>query len=203
MKPMRTTFFVVLMIALLAVPVMADTTQVIDQKGIGNSAYQIGDDAYISVRHADVKETNTQYNSANYQYTFEAPEQGPTTSYLGVGDVSYTRLVYPNRIALIPIPENVTEITVKSGTPIALYTINSDYVDIVHGSQATPDYNEFYDRMDHGTAKWESWIPYYTTSETIGIPETADYIVIDNRNPFTSYNLVEIVPHIVEDKESY
>lgn len=200
---MRTTFFVVLMIALLAVPVMADTTQVIDQKGIGNSAYQIGDDAYISVRHADVKETNTQYNSANYQYTFEAPEQGPTTSYLGVGDVSYTRLVYPNRIALIPIPENVTEITVKSGTPIALYTINSDYVDIVHGSQATPDYNEFYDRMDHGTAKWESWIPYYTTSETIGIPETADYIVIDNRNPFTSYNLVEIVPHIVEDKESY
>ena len=203
MKPMRTTFFVVLMIALLAVPVMADTTQVIDQKGIGNSAYQIGDDAYISVRHADVKETNTQYNNANYQYTFEAPDQGPTTSYLGVGDVSYTRLVYPNRIALIPIPENVTEITVKSGTPIALYTISSDYVDIVHGSQATPDYNEFYDRMDHGTAKWESWIPYYTTSETIGIPETADYIVIDNRNPFTSYNLVEIVPHIVEDKESY
>jgi len=200
---MRTTFFVVLMIALLAVPVMADTTQVIDQKGIGNSAYQIGDDAYISVRHADVKETNTQYNNANYQYTFEAPDQGPTTSYLGVGDVSYTRLVYPNRIALIPIPENVTEITVKSGTPIALYTISSDYVDIVHGSQATPDYNEFYDRMDHGTAKWESWIPYYTTSETIGIPETADYIVIDNRNPFTSYNLVEIVPHIVEEKESY
>ena len=191
------------MIALLAVPTMADTTQVIDQKGVGNSAYQIGDDAYISVRHADVKETNTQYNSANYQYTFEAPEQGPTTSYLGVGDVSYTRLVYPNRIALIPIPENVTEIAVKSGTPIALYTIDSDYVDIVHGSQATPNYNEFYDRMDHGTAKWESWIPYYTTSETIGIPVSADYIVIDNRNPFTSYNLVEIVPHVVEDKESY
>ena len=51
--------------------------------------------------------------------------------------------------------------------------------------QATPEYNEFYDRMDHGTAKWMSWIPYYTTSETIGIPQGADYLVIDNRNIFT------------------
>ena len=205
---MRTYFFavaVVMMMAVCMMPVLADddVSQGIIQNGKGNTAYQVGDDAFIHVDKAYVKETNNQQNSYQTSITVEAPEQGPTTSYMSTGDVSWTRLVYPNRIAVIPIGENWSSVEVKAGTVVALYTIDSEYYNIVQGKQATPDYNEFYDRMDHGTAAWMSWIPYYTTSETIYIPQGADYLVIDNRNKFTSYNLITITPHPVEQKESY
>jgi len=205
---MRHSFFAVALVLMMAVcmmPVLADddTNQGIIQNGKGNTAYQVGDDAFIHVDKAYVKEDVNAPTTVHNDVTYEAPEQGPTTSYLSTGDVSWTRLVYPNRIAVIPIDKNWSEVSVKSGTVVALYTIDSEYYNTVQGLQAIPDYNEFYDRMDHNSAVWMSWIPYYTTSETIGIPEGADYLVIDNRNKFTSYNLITITPHPIEDKESY
>lgn len=205
---MRPIFFAVaiammLMICMAPVSAGTDVQQGIIQNGKGNTAYQVGDDAFIHVDKAYVKEETNQQNSYHNSITVEAAEQGPTTSYLSTGDVAWTRLIYPNRIAIIPVEPEWSTVTVKSGTVVALYTIQSDYYDIVHGEQARPDYNEFYDRMDHGTAVWSSWIPYYTTAETIEIPRDADYLVIDNRNIFTSYNLVTIQPHPIEDKQSY
>jgi hypothetical protein len=188
---------------LLAAPVLGSVQQGLIQNGDDNSAIQVGDDAYIHVNRAHVDETNTQYSTQYNTVTFEAPEQGPYVSSLGIGDAAYTRLVYPNRIAIVRIKANTSSISIRAGTPVTLYTISSEYYNIVQGSQAIPDYNEFYDRMDHGTAVWESWIPYYTTEETIDIPPTADYLVVDNRNKFTSYNLIEITPHPLEQKQSY
>jgi hypothetical protein len=202
MKPF--IFAAVLVAALLlCTPIVGATQQGIVQNGNGDSAVQIGGDGYVYVRHADVKETNTQYNSIHDTYNFEAPEQGPSVAGLSTGDASYTRMVFPNRFAIVPIPDNTSSITVRAGTAVALYTITSEYYNTVQGEQAIPDYNEIYDRMDHGTAAWESWIPYYTTYETIGIPSSADYLVVDNRNIFTSYNLIEITPHPIEEKQSY
>lgn len=205
MIPVKSFFFILLVGMLVLVPFASADSQGIVQNGIGNSAYQVGGDAYIHVNKAFVKETNTMYQSNHNSVTFEAPEAGPQTSFLGIGDVEYTRLIYPNRIAVIPIGDavNLSSVRVRAGTPVALYTVSSEYYNIVYGEQATPVYNEYYDRMDHGTASWESWIPYYTTSSEIEIPATADYLVIDNRNVFTSYNLVEIIPNVVEEKQSY
>lgn len=200
---MRTYFFAVLLILAVCIPlVSAGAQQGIIQNGKGNTAYQVGDDAFIHVDKAFVKENinapTTMYNTV----TYEAPEMPPTASYLGVGDVGYTRMIYPDRIAIVPIEENTTLISVRAGSPVALYTIDSQYYDTIHGSQSIPVYNEIYDRMEHGSAVWMSWIPYYTTSETIGVPPGADYLVIDNRNIFSTYNLVEIIPHPLVLQES-
>lgn len=118
------------------------------------------------------------------------PDSPPQTSFLGVGDVSYTRLIYPNRFAMVEVKPNEI-VRIRSGTPVALYTIIALDKDTVMGSESIPQYDSIYDRMDHGNVLWVDWIPYYTTSSTITVHD-ANYLVIDNRNIFTSYNLVEI-----------
>ena len=161
--------------------------QSIIQNGDGNYAVEIGG-GQTTIDHATI--TNQITNGDPITVNVILPEGSPQSSYLGIGDVNYTRLIYPNRIALVPVMHGCV-IAIRSGTPVSLYTINTIDKDKVQGSQSIPVYDDIYDRMDHGETPWVDWIPYYTTKETI-VSTTDGYLVVDNRNIFSGYNLVEI-----------
>jgi hypothetical protein len=111
--------------------------------------------------------------------------------YLSVGDAAYTRVIYPDRFALVPVRPGETY-QVLAGSPVGLWTIEALYVNTVKDSRSALTYDEVYDRMDHHLVPFVDVVPYYTTKSTITISEGAAYLIVDNRNPFTKYNLVEI-----------
>jgi hypothetical protein len=175
-----------LTVFMIALPAAAiDAGQGIAQNGNDNTATQ---QINMKINHANIDVPVVVNSDPIVNVIFPTPL--PQASYLGVGDVSYTRVIYPYRFAVIAVQPNEV-VRVRSGTPVALYTIKALDKDTVMGSQSIPQYDSIFDRMDYGTVAWVDWIPYYTTSSTITVHD-ANYLVIDNRNIFTSYNLVEI-----------
>lgn len=186
---MKTLFLLlaVLMIFALVLPVAATTEQGIIQNGDSDSAVQIAGDANVQIDHANIKNAVTVVDQPIVNVNFPTPP--PQASYLGVGDVSYTSLIYPGYIKVIPVQPNET-IRIRAGTPVLIYTIQEIYKDTVHGKDATPVYDPVYDRLETGSAALVDWVPFYTTSARLTVTD-ADYLVIDNRNMFAGYNLVE------------
>ena len=160
---MKTIFFLlaIFTIFLIASPVAA-TQQGIVQTGKDDNAVQIGGDANVRINHANIDVPVSVPVNVVDAPTINVNIPGPSTSYLSVGDVYQTHLVYPNSVIFVPVHFNES-IWVRAGTPVALYTIQAIYNDTVKSSNSIPVYDPVFDKMTSGETPWIDHLDYYTT----------------------------------------
>lgn len=134
-----------------------------------------------------------QQKQSNYQnVVIILPDPEPEIKTLYVGEVEFTRLLGRNEVVTYPL-HGISIITVKAAYPLAVYTMDSrGDVFKINSKDSTPVYDWTYHKFQFGSVSPVDQIPYYTTKGSLVSSSGADYAVIDNRNPFSEYNLVEV-----------
>jgi hypothetical protein len=185
-------FFICLVIAVVAAPALASTSQ--DAIGVitgDNNKQVVGNEIVTNVAKQYVDEdVNAQ---THITINNEAPVNVvPDIGGLDVGTVDESVLMYPMEVISYPIGENMTYY-IRSATPIAVYTIatGNDRM-LLESSESMLTYNPTYHRFEHGIVSPLAVFPKFTEkcSITAGAP---GYVVLDNRY-FPDYAMVEISP---------
>ena len=185
-------FFLCLVVAVIAGPALAGTSQ--DAIGVitGDGNKQVvGNEVNTHIDKQFVKED---VNAPTYiDITNEAPvDTSVQVSGLDVGMVDESVLVFKDEVISYQVFENQTYY-IRSGAPVAVYTIatGNDRM-LLESSESILTYDPIYHKFVHGIVPPLRIFPKYTTkcSMTASAP---GYIVIDNR--FSGVNtMIEISP---------
>jgi hypothetical protein len=172
-------FIVCLVIAVLAAPVLASTSQ--DAIGVingDNNKQVVGNEVNIGKQYVD-----EDINAPSFTYVnVEAPKDYvPNVLHLDVGTAeTSTQLLGAGEVLAVPTADNVT-FTIRSPTPLGIYliTTGNDKL-LLADDRSVIDFNRVYHRPIHGIIS-PYWIfPRPTT--LISITTHANgYLVIDNR----------------------
>jgi hypothetical protein len=185
-------FFICLIVAVLAAPVLAGTSQ--DAFGVingDNNKQVVGNEINTHIDKQYVKED---VNAPTYiDITNEAPvDTSVQVTGLDVGTVDESVLVFEGEVISYQVFENQTYY-IRSGAPVAVYTIatGNDRM-LLESSESILTYDPIYHKFVHGIVSPLKIFPKYTEkcSMTASAP---GYIVIDNR--FSGVNtMIEISP---------
>ena len=183
-------FIACLVIAVLAAPVLASTSQ--DAIGVingDNNKQVVGNEVNIGKQYVDEDVVAPTYININNEAPFDASVQ---VDGLDVGTVDESVLVFKDEVISYPVQDNQTYY-VRSGAPIAVYTIatGNDRM-LLSSSESMLTYDPIYHKFSHGVVSPLRIFPKYTEkcSMTASAP---GYIVIDNR--FSGVNtMIEISP---------
>lgn len=196
---LKSFFVIALILAVFAVPVLADSSQ-------GNSASVDGKGNVLIQRNTVHTDIGTQYvrediNAPTYvSINYEAPvDMVPDVVMLGIGDAESTRMIQPNEVLSFPAEDRTYHI--RSSVPLAVYVIatGNDRINL-DSLESKMEYNNVYHKFYHGTVS-PVWIyPQYTTKCSF-TTSGSGYIVFDNRY-FPDYGMIEIVPEPITTKES-
>jgi len=131
-------------------------------------------------------------HQSNYQNVNVIVPEEKEIKTLDVGPVAFTRLLWKDEVVTMPL-SGVSLITIKAGSPLAVYTVDSHgEIFKVDSMDSIPVYDWNYHRFQFGSVSPIDKIPYYTTKGSLVSSWNADYVVVDNRNPFSGYNLVDV-----------
>jgi len=183
-------FIACLVIAVLAAPVLASTSQ--DAIGVingDNNKQVVGNEVNIDRQYVDEDVVAPTYININNEAPIDMSVQ---VNGLDVGTVDESVLVFRDEVISYPVSENQTYY-IRSGAPIAVYTIatGNDRM-LLSSSESVLTYDPIYHKFNHGVVSPLRIFPKYTEkcSMTASAP---GYIVIDNR--FSGVNtMIEISP---------
>jgi hypothetical protein len=188
-------FIACLVIAVLAAPVLASTSQ--EAFGVitgDNNKQVVGNEVnnHIDKQYVDedvVAPTHIQIiNEA-------AVDTHQYANGLDVGTVDEAVVLFENRYAAYPVKCNETYyIRSSPNVPITVYTIElgNDLLKL-QDKDSIFHYDRIYDRWEHGTIIPTFIFKRYTTKCKITVPEDG-YLVLDNRGEFAAITMVEISP---------
>lgn len=183
-------FIVCLVIAVLAAPVLASTSQ--EAVGVingDNNKQVVGNEVNIDKQYVDEDVVAPTYININNEAPVDTSVQ---VDGLDVGTVDESVLVFKDEVISYPVYENQTYY-IRSGAPIAVYTIatGNDRM-LLSSSESMLTYDPIYHKFSHGIVSPLRIFPKYT--EKCAMTASAPgYIVIDNR--FSGVNtMIEISP---------
>lgn len=178
-----------LMLAVVCCPALAaNTITEQDATGVivGNGNHQ----EVVTANGGVININPTGYSTVSTSYT--NIDTAPEFYGLNTADVSYTRLVYPNEVIAFKAAVNTTY-KIIAGTPVAVFTVDSEGRAALDGLESKLTYDSVYHRFETGSVSPIDKIPYLTTKCMITPSEEAKYVVIDNRY-FPSMTMIEVVP---------
>jgi hypothetical protein len=165
------------------------TGTITDSTNVKQAVFNINDGNVGTANLNPVFYDKSQHYSPTEVYNFN---NDPSIAGLDVGTVDETILVYPDTTVIYSTHGRGT-FSVRSGSPIAFYTIESgNDRDLIEADESMLVFDPIYGRFDHGSISPVDIFPRYTTKCKLTPTKDASYIVIDNRHPFATYTMVEI-----------
>ena len=179
------------LIALVALPASADQTGA--AVVTGNTGYTDVDVSNIVVTnnaHAtyNVNDVSNNYGGNTQTNNYYAV-YGTSVAQLSKNNIVVDRILKANDILEIPVnPNDNLTYYITSGTPVAIYTIETNDIDAVYDINSEFVYdptlvNEFgtHGKLVHGSVKPIQTVPYFTSLTHIKPMSGSGYLVIDNR----------------------
>lgn len=189
----KSFFAVLILIAILAIPALADVSQGSGSvvNGDGNVVIQENkaetkiDKATIYVKEDVSAPTHITINN-------EAPvDFSPNVNYLSVGDVDNASfMIFPHTVIALRADAG-TKLKMKSAGALVVYTIElgNDVIEL-NSDNSMFEFDRVYKRFEHGSVSPITIFPYFTNK--CEIEAVVDgYIVLDNRGKFEDYTMVE------------
>jgi hypothetical protein len=184
---MTKKFFVVFLVLLLSI-----TTVVVACADCNTqNQEQNQNQEQIQTQNQDQKQTQSQSVSISGQNVMvNVPKD---LNSLDVGSAkTFSRLVYPGEVLVEPVGHG-GGCSIISAYPVGLYTIaplNGYGVDMVQTTEAQPEYDPIYHKMDFGIVPVIDKIDYWTTKAFLSVTN-GSYCVLDNRAPGNDFTTVE------------
>jgi hypothetical protein len=190
-----TTILIATLICVAMVSAMEhrDDNKVNVKVNIDNNVNVDNDQSQQQSQEQQQDQTQSQGQSqSNYQNVDIIVPKDTKIDSLDIGEVNFTRLLFPDEAIIFEL-HNQSVIAFKAAHPIAIYTYTTHgEIYAIDSTDAVPWYDPIYHKFHFGVIAPVDQIPYYTTKGTLVTNASAEYAVIDNRNPWSDYNLVEV-----------